>query len=717
MAGDRGGWKLRLMAGGWTLAVIALMAAAMIRQPELLVTLRHAVFDNYQKLRPRVYVPAPVRIVDIDEQSLDRLGQWPWPRNRMAQLVRRLDDLGAAVIAFDVIMAEPDRSSPLQAVANWQLSGDLAARLAELPDHDAQFAAAIEGRPVVLGFALRDGGGGAPTKRAPKIKARFVRLGGKPDGFFQQHDEATLPLALLEEAAAGIGAVAFTPDSDGIVRKVPLVYGVGGKLAPSLAAEALRVAQGQRNIFIKMAAQEGSLRNTGIEEVKIGSAVIPTGANGEAWLYYTPREPARFVSAWRVLAGEVAAEKFAGQIVLIGTSAAGLKDLRFTALGELVPGVEIHAQFLEQVTTRSFLVRPGWWLAAESLSMLAAAVAVALAVSLAGALLATAISAALLAAVIAGAWYAFAGAALLLDPSPAVIALLAVFIGCSIIRYVASERRQRWIHSAFASYVSPNLVDHIIASPERLTLGGERRVCSFVFTDLAGFTTLMEAIDPARAVDLLNDYLDEMVAIAFRHGGTLDRIVGDAVAVMFSAPLVQEDHADLAVRCALEMDAFASEFATRQQADGLAFGHTRIGVNTGEVIIGNFGGRTIFDYRALGDPVNTASRLEGANKYTGTRVCVSGATVAACSFFVGRPIGELLLKGKKEPVMAYEPSAEGLADEEYAAAYDHLASGHAEAAAQFRALAKARPDDPLVRLHLDRIADGALGVAMVLDEK
>jgi adenylate cyclase len=712
MSEDRGNWKVRLLIGTWTIATIVVMTGLVVFSPDAMLTLRHAAYDTYQKIKPREYVAAPVRIVDIDEASLDKNGQWPWPRTRMAELVRRLGEAGAAVIAFDVIMAEPDRSSPAQAVANWQLPPDLVTRLAKLPDHDAVLADELKRWPVVLGFALRDFG-----EDFPRVKARFINVGGEPIQFLQRQRAATLPIRILEEAAAGNGAVAFTPDADGIVRKIHLVYNIGGKLAPSLTVEALRVAQAQTNIFIKMAASEGEQPSTGVEEIKIGAAVVPTGANGEVWLHYTPTNKARFIPAWQVLDGSAPKDKLAGHLVLIGTSAAGLKDLRYTSQGEQVPGVEIHAQFLEQVTTGSYLVRPGWALAAEPISIAVVGILVAVAVTMLGAVGASVVSVALFAITIVSSWYAFSSHTLLLDPVPAIATLLIVFIGCSIARYVASELRQRFIRNAFSSYVSPNLVDHIVASPEGLSLGGERRVCSFVFTDLEGFTSLMEAIDPAQAVGLLNDYLDEMVSIAFRHDGTLDRIVGDAVAVMFSAPIVQEDHADRAVRCALEMDRFAEEFAGRQRRDGIAFGRTRIGVHSGEVIVGNFGGRTIFDYRALGDPINTASRLEGANKYIGTRLCVSGATVAACQEFTGRPIGELLLKGKTEPVMAFEPSRDGKPDNAYLVAYERLEQGADSAEASFHELAVARPKDSLVQLHLERIRGGDEGTLIVLEEK
>jgi adenylate cyclase len=304
---------------------------------------------------------------------------------------------------------------------------------------------------------------------------------------------------------------------------------------------------------------------------------------------------------------------------------------------------------------------------------------------------------------------------------------LGIFIAftlSSVVHHLSSERRQRFVKQAFSRYVSPNLVSHIVDHPQELELGGRRQECSFIFTDLAGFTSLMEKIDPGEAVALLNAYLDEMISIAFQHNGTLDRIVGDAVAIMFSAPVQQPDHRQRALTCAIAMQRFAARYADDLQARGIAFGQTRIGVHTGEVIVGNFGGSTIFDYRALGDPVNTASRLESVNKHLGTRMCVSQATLSGCTGIVTRPVGRLVLKGKSQPLMVFQPIHDGLEvpgapaqDPEYAAAYVLLTQDPVAAMAAFRQLARTRPADPLVKLHLQRLQEKQTDDLIVMTEK
>jgi adenylate cyclase len=401
-------------------------------------------------------------------------------------------------------------------------------------------------------------------------------------------------------------------------------------------------------------------------------------------------------------------------------------DLRASPLGRIMPGVEAHAQALEQILTGGGLARPAWATAAEAIVLVAGSVLAGVLALQARALLAAGLTALLLMAVAWGGWHAFTAEHLLLNAIAPMLSIGFAFVVCSLLHHFSSERQQRFVKEAFSRYVSPNLVQHLVSHPGQLELGGRRQQCSFIFTDLAGFTSLMEKLDPGEAVSLLNAYLDKMIAIAFSHNGTLDRIVGDAVAIMFSAPVPQQDHQARALACALEMDAFATRYAQDLQAKGIAFGMTRIGVHTGEVIVGNFGGSTIFDYRALGDPVNTAARLESVNKHLGTRICVSAATLAGAPGVMARPVGELVLKGKTQALEVLEPVTESAsnveADEraplqDYAAAYVLMRNGSADALPALQALAKNYPQDPLVRLHLARLAAGETGVVITMASK
>jgi adenylate cyclase len=313
------------------------------------------------------------------------------------------------------------------------------------------------------------------------------------------------------------------------------------------------------------------------------------------------------------------------------------------------------------------------------------------------------------------------GQAQLLPLLAPLLAALATFIAVLAVRFIYLDRQGRFLRRAFGSYVAPALVDQLVANPERLKLGGERREMSFLFTDLAGFTGMVEKIDPEEAVRLLNTYLDQMIEIAKANGGTIDKMIGDAVVVLFSAPVDQTNHAELATACALEMDAFANHFAAEQKARGIPFGITRIGVHSGTAIVGNFGGSGFFDYTALGDAMNTAARLESANKQFGTRIAISGETVRRCPGFTGRKIGDIILKGKREPTKVYEPMADETKKsdgyERYRAAYALMAGRARGARKAFETLADDYPDDGLVAFHLARLKAGDKGEVIELLEK
>lgn len=687
------------------LLIAVLGLVLQLLEPQAVLALRHAVFDQFQRWQPRPAAEAAVRVVDIDEESLARLGQWPWPRTRLAELLQRLDGAGVAAVGFDVLFAEADRTSPAAMGALWQVPAPLRGELASLPDHDEAFAAALAQVPAALGFVAVERG--APPRDAG-WPFRFV-LSGAPQvqGLFH-FDAAVMPLPALAQAAAGLGSISFVPDPDGVVRRVPMVFRLGEATVPALVAEVLRLEQRARN-YTLMGDAHG-----GLAGLRIGTRDIITNPRGEVWVHYARPDAGRYLPAWRVLAGEADAD-LRGRLVLVGSSAQGLMDLRFNPVSGPMPGVEAHAQVLEQILAGDVLQRPVLAPAVESLALLLGCLAVVLAMARAATPLALGVLALVLGGLGWAGWAAFSRHGLLFDPALPALTVLLTFIAAGIARYVAGERRQRWIRRAFSRYVSPNLVAHLVAHPEQLALGGRRQVCSFVFTDLAGFTALMDKLDPAEAVALLNRYLDEMIGIAFRHQGTLDRIVGDAVAIMFSAPVPQADHACRALACAREMAAFGAAYAAELAAQGVPFGHTRVGVHTGEVIVGNFGGKAIFDYRALGDAVNTASRLEGANKYLGTQLCLSAATLAACPQAPVRPVGRLMLQGRSEALMAYTPAEPE--DGAYAAAYALLAAGDEGALAAFTELAALRPEDALVRLHLARLRAGARDDLVVLEGK
>lgn len=591
-----------------------------ITSPPLLQNLRNNVFDQYQRWQPRIYKQSIIKIIDIDEESLDKVGQWPWPRTQVAKLVTELQSAGVRVIALDMILSEPDRTSPKAVSKLWQLPPSAFEAIDKLPDHDAVLANVLSQSKTIASFTLENS---TSDNIPPKRLYNIINMGELSLPYIPTFSSNVKSIELLESSVAGNGAVNYIPDNDGVIRRIPLILGLGNQIYPSLVSETLRVSQKESNYIIKTSP----IKKAGIENIAIGQFKIPTNSDGQIWLYFTEANKDRYIPAWKVLNHALNLENLAGNIVVIGTSARGLMDQRQNPLGVIMPGVEAHAQALEQILSRTYLERPSWMLWIELLFTIVGGILVGILALKTRILFSASITLSVMIALNISAWFAFSRNHLLFDFVTPSFTIFISFLFASIIHHLASERKQDWIKDVFSRYVSPNLVAHLIKHPNSLKLGGEKKDCSFVFTDLAGFTSFMEKTNPADAVSLLNNYLDEMIKIAFRYNGTLDRIVGDAVAIMFSAPITQVDHQQRAYNCAMEMHAFASRYANNLKAKGIEFGQTRIGVHSGEVIVGNFGGATIFDYRALGDTVNTAARLESVNRHFGTNICISENTL------------------------------------------------------------------------------------------
>lgn len=710
----------RLLQGLVSLRMLALLlligfVALRISDPYALKLARLQVFDVMQQMAPRTLSNEHVAIVDIDEKSLAELGQWPWPRDVIGQMVEKLVDGGAKVVGFDMVFAEADRLSPAAFAASADnLPMIVRGVLEELPSTDALFAETVARTPVALGMSASGPPPGGDGYTPLRPRAGFEADGADPRRFLFAFPGLLRNIAPLEQAASAIGMFSLTPEPDGVVRRVPLALRAEGAVYPSLSMEMMRLAAGERRYRVTAGPE-------GIERVSVGPYAIDTDPNGRAWVRYAHHQPSLYVSAADVIAGRMPAGVVDGKFVLVGTSAVGLRDLRVTPMGEIVPGVEVHAQLIDGAVTGHKLVRP---LIATSMEHGAAVVIGLLLIAITPALSAARgllVAGGLVGLIWLGAYAAFADQSVLLDPTYPSVAALAVFAFLAYGGYARSEKQKRQIRSAFRQYLSPDLVEQLADDPESLELGGASREMTFLFCDIAGFTSFVEQAEPEALVRLLNEYLDGVCQIVMDHGGTIDKIVGDAVHAMFNAPLDDQDHGANAVRAALAIEAFVLDFRARKQAEGYDFGSTRIGVNTGPAVVGNFGGASRFDYTAHGDAINTAARLEGVNKHLGTAICVSGSTRALCPEIPFRPIGTLFLKGKEVGVEAYAPirAAEIGAPvvDAYAAAFDALRDQSPAAPAAFDELAEAYPTDPLIALHQRRLVDGARGAEIRLSEK
>jgi adenylate cyclase len=683
------------------LAVVACIAALRWWDPFTVRTIRETAFDQFQRLSPREYIEAPVRIVDIDEDSLKAYGQWPWPRTRLAELVERLSALGASAIVFDVLFAEPDRLSPAEIVKDptirdfLQRTGGMAAGMA-LPDSDALFAETVKDKPVVFGFAIAAQG----TTEKPVPKAGFAFTGESPITAPPLFFRITPLLKPLQDAAAGIGNVSFDPRSTSVVRIVPMLVSDGETFYPSLALEALRVAQGASTYLITNAPEiEGS-----IASVRVGDVEVKTTASGGLWMHYAEERPERYVSVKTILeAYEAPAtrNKIEGHIVFIGTSSAGLLDIRTTSLGQTVPGVSVHAQAVEQILSSTFLSRPDWADGLEITLIVALGILVIVIATGFGPFMGILTGAAIALASGAASWAAFRYNQFLIDPTMPVASALTTLFVITAFRFLVSDRERRTIRRAFSQYLAPSLLSRIESSPDALKLGGDERQLTLMFMDVRGFTSISEVLNPTELVELMNKLLNELSRPIIREEGTLDKFIGDSIMAFWNAPVDVPDHAKRAATAALDMRAALHKLNSEDAfnlkwrlGDGAEIG-IGIGINTGLACVGNMGAETRFNYSAVGDAVNVAARIESSSKDIGHDIVLSESSASALQDMAMLEAGHLELKGKSARQRLYVLVGDG----QLAASPDfwelasfhetlirHLASG--EVPATKRALAK-----------------------------
>lgn len=540
------------------LLLLVLMLGLRVADPGILQQIRWLTFDTYQRLDPRDYDPElPTKIIDIDDASLERLGQWPWPRTLLADMIENLVSAGAAAVAFDMVFAESDRSSPNQILEQLQLPPEvqpLSDAIAALPSHDDVFAQKMVGVPIITGFVMTDSAG----YRKPARKSTFAIAGDDPKPFVLNFEGAVINLRQIEIAATGNGAFNSAPEADLIIRRVPLLFQAQGELYPSLAAEALRVVQGAKTYLIKSSGASATTAfgaKTGIDTIAIGQFQAQTDARGRIFLKFTPPTPDRYIPAWRILENKFSPTDVAGKIVFVGTSAAGLLDLRATPLQKAVPGVEIHAQVIEQILTGDFLERPSFVVGAELIYLAILGLLMIFMLRTIGAILSLVAGAVATAVVIGGSFYAYTTQGWLVDPIIPSIMVFVMFLTSTVVSYLTSEAQRRFVRDAFGRYLSPVVVQELAKHPEQLQLGGEQKTMTILFTDVRDFTSISERFqqNPQGLTQLINRFLTPMTDVILEQGGTLDKYMGDALMAFWNAPLADEQHANHACQAALDM--------------------------------------------------------------------------------------------------------------------------------------------------------------------
>ena len=691
-----------------------------VRLP-LLEPLEQLAYDARIRLTAPRGIDDQVVIVDIDERSLAAQGRWPWPRDRLARLVTGLTrDYGARVVGLDMVFAEPEEGTALPAIdalLTGSLASDPAAR-GELERlrvdlaHDERFAASIAGQPVVLGYVFQ----GVPTA-----------AGALPEPLYAEHAHGTnLPfieatgytgnLAELQSAAAGAGFFDNpTLDSDGVYRRVPLLQRYRGGLYESLALAVARVALGSPPVVFSFhSGPQGPRDGLDLDWIELGPRRIPVDEHTAVLVPYRgPQGSFRYVSASDVLSGKAPRYPLQGAVVLVGTSAAGLRDIRVTPVGASFDGVEIHANLVAGLLEGHFKQHPRYVQGFELLQLLTMALLVTWAV-MRGPLLTACLGTLLIELVLVVAnveLWDRAGLALPVASSASLGALL--FVAQLLYGYFVDTRRQQRLSALFGQYVPPALVEQMARNPEGFDAASSSGELTVLFADVRNFTRLAERIEPRELSALMNELLTALTRVIHRHDGTIDKYMGDAIMAFWGAPLPDADHARHALRAAREMQGALVELAPRLRARGWPELTIGIGINTGVMRVGHMGSEFRQAYTVMGDAVNLGARIESLTKLYGVSIAVGEGTAAAVPEVVFLELDRVRVQGRDEPVAIFEPLGER---SELPARIRRMREQHAAALASYRrrewdaaesaffALHQAHPERAVFRIYLDRIA-------------
>jgi adenylate cyclase len=593
--------------------------------------------------RPRI---APqIIVVDIDSAALRQYGPWPWGRLMLARLVDGLAEAKPSVIGLDMLLTGEDRLSPASVarrLATQTARSDLAAIAGELADGDVELGRALGRAQAILGAVLTD-------QPEPKIHVSApILLSGAPRLLRMWSAEAAIwPLPLLSRAAVGVGLIVFENDPDGVARRIPLLALAGGETAPGFAVETARVAEDASTLVIDGAPPR----------LRIGDSVAPLGVDATLRFRASSPDvwPARTISATRILEGRFDAMAIRNNIILIGSSAPEVGILRRTAKAEAAPTVQIEADAIATLLSGEIPTRPSYLVPVEAGAALAFGL-----LSFGAALRLRPARGLLVVGALSLGWMATAVVMLrwrnlLVDPvGPPAMALI-LFTLCGLTAAIQTERRERRLRQRFEQHLAPAIVARILARPDDLRLEGESREVTALFTDIEGFTSMTERSQPRELIALLDAYYQLLADIVVAHGGMVDKIVGDAIHALFNAPLDLPNHPQRAVECAVALSDASEAFRERPQSRALGLGRTRIGLETGIVIIGDVGGKRKLDYTAHGMAINTAARLEAANKELGTSICIGPIAAGRLPPGLVRSVGKLMVRGRSDELEVFEP--------------------------------------------------------------
>ena len=633
----------------------------------LISRLDNIIYDTRLALTMPGGVDPRVVILDIDERSLDKnvLGRWPWRRDKISALLKKLfDEYGVVIIGFDVVFAEPDESSGLpvlEKLAKGRLKdvGQFQSALNELRpelDYDAVLANTLKGRPVVLGYYFSSEENAVHSGAIPQPVLPKGTFQGRNIGFTSWRGYGgNLPEFQANAANAGH----FNPlvDPDGVSRRVPMLAEYQGAYYEALSLAIIRVLAGYPKVEPGFPPDRFVSRNySGLEWLKVGPVTIPVDESVSALIPYRGKRGSfKYISFADIYSDKVPKDELKGKIALIGTSAPGLLDLRSTPVGSVFPGVEIHANMITAMLDNNFKQKPPYMLGAEVVLLLIGGIALAMLVPLLSPLKATLVSLLAMLLITGLNVMLWARGGMVLPLASSLLMTAALFALNMSWGYFVESRSKRQFTELFGQYVPPELVDKMAEDPEKYSMEGKSEELTVLFSDIVGFTSISESLEPRELSQFINDYLTAMSLVIRNNRGTLDKYIGDAIMAFWGAPVEDPEHARQGVITAMAMQTELDKVRAQMLARGWPDIRIGVGVNTGQMRVGDMGSKLRKAYTVMGDAVNLGSRLEGLTRIYGVGIIVGPYTKQLVKDMVFRELDRVKVKGKDEPVDIFEP--------------------------------------------------------------
>ncbi len=637
---------MRILTSIWMVIIFAIVLTGIrVHNSDAVKTLRYKTWDTFQKIKPRDTLSDSVTVINITEDDIKTYGQWPWPRHVMAMLHAKLSDAGAILVNYNILFAEPDRMSGVEYLKSMPMTQDTRFQLEQvLLDTDSVFSTVLrESKRAVLMMSVKNIADNNLPSATPIIEKGNV----KP--WIYEFGGIVSPHPKISAGSSGMGVNVTSPEPDAVVRKMPMLIRINGKIYPSMVLENVRLLNGSKRI--KVVAKEH-----GIDEILVSKkAGVPVNHIAEMYINYADPKMYVNLSASDILTDNYNENKIKNRIVVVGLDAAGLSVLKYTPHG-LTTDQNISAQALDTVLTGNFLLRTPQADTYEIIFLAFLLLLLILILPRTGVLLALPLLLFIETGVAYAAFMAYTNKGFLVDPSWIMLSVFFVWAHSTYNNFATQSRLRKQIKKQFEHYLDPGMVKKLQKDPSLLRLGGETREMTFLFSDIRGFTPISEKYkgNPQGLTKLINRFLTRMTDVIIRHGGTIDKFMGDCIMAFWNAPLKDPNHEEHAIQAAIEMKAELQKLNQALLAEGLPKINIGIGINTGEALVGNMGSEQRFDYSVIGDAVNLASRLESSSKTLGHTVVVGEATVNASKHnYKFDYIDEIQVKGKSEKIKVY----------------------------------------------------------------